>query len=240
MRSPRDGGVGYDRRLMVAADGNTSPEGSAGSAGPAVTEASRGGDSAKMRSLKRRLERLWVISPERLWLFSIALQQRGHGRLAFAVKQLNTILYHNSLAPKASVSPDVRLAHYSHGIVISGVAIGRNVEIWHNVTLHGERSARGSATRAPGPSCWITVEDNVKIGANAIVIAPRGGGLRIGRGARIGAGTVVTKDVPAGATVVGPPAQVLFTRTAGRERQTKDGEVPERFSEALSDAVTDD
>jgi serine O-acetyltransferase len=235
MRSSRDGGVGYDRRVMVAADGNTSPKRTAGSAGPAVTEASRGG-ATEVGSLKRRLERLWLISPERLWLLSIVLQQRGHGRLAFAVKQLNTILYHNSLAPKASVSPDVRLAHYSHGIVISGVTIGRNVEIWHNVTLHGERRVRGSRGRSPDPSCWITIEDHVKIGANAVVIAPRGRGLRIGRGARIGAGTVVTEDVPPGATVVGPPARVLFRHTAEQQPQSNDGELPERFREELSDA----
>ncbi len=53
------------------------------------------------------------------------------------------------------------------------------------------------------------IEDDVKIGANSVVIAPRGGVLRIGSGARVGAGTVVTEDVPAGAIVVGPPARIL-------------------------------
>ena len=53
------------------------------------------------------------------------------------------------------------------------------------------------------------IEDDVKIGANSVLIAPRGGILRVGKGARVGAGTVVTKDVPAGAIVVGPPARIL-------------------------------
>ena len=51
----------------------------------------------------------------------------------------------------------------------------------------------------------IVVEDGVRIGTNAVLIAPRGGTLRIGRGARIGAGAIVTESVPEGATVVSPP-----------------------------------
>jgi acetyltransferase-like isoleucine patch superfamily enzyme len=49
------------------------------------------------------------------------------------------------------------------------------------------------------------LEDGVKIGINATVLPFR----RIGAGARIGAGSVVTKDVPAGAVVAGNPARVL-------------------------------
>ena len=48
------------------------------------------------------------------------------------------------------------------------------------------------------------------IGANSVVIPPRGRTLRIGRGAKIGAGTVVTEDVPAGATAVGQPPRLLL------------------------------
>src|ERR1700684_1291030 len=87
----------------------------------------------RLRSLKRRLERLWLLSPERLWLLSIALRRRGRCLPAFAVKQLNTILYHNSLSPDANVGVDVTLGHYSHGIVVNGnVEIGDGVNIWHN------------------------------------------------------------------------------------------------------------
>jgi serine O-acetyltransferase len=159
-------------------------------------------------SLKRRLERLWLFSPERLWLLSIALRKRGRWRLAFVVKQLNTILYHNSLSPDASVGEDIALGHYSHGIVVNGgVEIGQRVKIWHNVTLTG-RAARGRGKRAQGRA-QIVVEDGVKIGTNAVVIGTRGECLRIGRGARIGAGAIVTHDVPAGATVVSRPTPAL-------------------------------
>jgi serine acetyltransferase len=178
---------------------------------------------ARLQVFKRWLSRFWVFSPERLWLTSIALRKRGHWMLAFWLKQVNTLVYHNSLAPVATVSPDIHLGHNSIGIVVTGSCeIGERVKIWHNVTLSAGRRIRaappstasgekGSADgRAfSGPPSRIIIEDDVKIGANAVVIAPRGRTLRIGRGARIGAGTVVTEDVPAGGTMVGPPARLL-------------------------------
>jgi len=76
------------------------------------------------------------------------------------------------------------------GIIIhSGTQIGDDVVIGHQVTLGG----RELSTVAP------RLEDGVYIGAGAKVL----GGVRIGRGAMVGANAVVTKDVPAGATVVG-------------------------------------
>jgi serine O-acetyltransferase len=162
-------------------------------------------------ALRRRLMKLWLISPEKLWLISIALQRRGLWIVAFAVKQLNTILYHNSLAPGAIVSPDISLGHYSHGVVVNGnVEIGRRVKIWHNVTLTAGRPARGGEAGSARPLSRIVIEDDVKIGTTAVIIAPRGETLSIGRGVRVGAGAIVTESVPAGATVVSPPSRVLL------------------------------
>ncbi|HWD11229.1 MAG TPA: hypothetical protein VG366_05260 [Solirubrobacteraceae bacterium] len=201
-------------------------------------------NSRQLQRLKLWAGRLWLLSPERLWLLSIGLQRRGHWVLAFALKQLNTLINHNSLGPGASVSPDIRLGHSSIGIVItSNVEIGKRVKIWQNVTLSAGRPARrgegGDAPmaardtaglgggeagengvqrrRSDAPRSRIVIEDDVKIGANAVVIAPRGGVLRIGRGARVGAGTVITEDVPPRATVVGQPARVLPRESAPGE-----------------------
>jgi serine O-acetyltransferase len=190
--------------------------------------------------LKGRLRRLWV-SPERLWLTANALSERERWLLAFCLKQLNSFLYHNSLAPGASVSPDVFLGHNSMGIVISpNVEIGKRVTIWHNVTLTAGRAEKRARTGAPssgaptrgradadadrGPRSRIIIEDGVTIGANVVVIAPRASTLRIGKGARIGAGTVLTSDVPAGSTVVGASPRVIPRDSAGAG---SDAEVPE-------------
>jgi len=119
------------------------------------------------------------------------------------------------LAADASVASDVLLGHYGHGIVVSAnVEIGARVKIWHNVTLTaGRRTQAEREDRPHGPLPKLIIEDGVRIGANAVVIAPRGKSLRIGRGARIGAGVVVTTDVPPRATVVSAPARVLLDET---------------------------
>ena len=60
------------------------------------------------------------------------------------------------------------------------------------------------ADRPPYSSRPVVIEDDVRIGINAIVLK----GVRIGAGAIVMAGSVVTSDVPAGATVAGNPARV--------------------------------
>ncbi|HMD56112.1 MAG TPA: hypothetical protein VKG82_01430 [Solirubrobacteraceae bacterium] len=156
------------------------------------------------------------MSPERLWRLSAALRRRGHRRLALLVKKINSTIYHNSLAPGAKFSPDIHFGHHGFGTVIhSNVEIGRRVTIFHNVTI-----AVRAATGAPH---GIVIEDDVKIGANSVIISPAEGSLRIGRGARIGAGAVVSKDVPAGATVVSAPPRVLEGAEAEAEADQAEG-----------------
>ncbi len=150
-----------------------------------------------------------MLRAEKLWLISIALRDRGYVRLAKWVKKLNTLLYHNFLPIEATVSPDLRFGHQGYGVMVHGsVVIGKRVRIYHHVTL--------TVSGMPGIPSKLIIEDDVKIGANSVVVTPRGKSLRIGRGARIGAGAVVTEDVPAGATVVSAPARVLTERAATR------------------------
>jgi serine O-acetyltransferase len=167
--------------------------------------------------VKRRwIGRRW-IGPERLWLLSIALQKRGLRPLALLVKNINSTIYHNSLPPGSTVSSDIRFGHHGFGTVIhSNVVIGRRVRIAHNVTI---------AMRADSKSPYrIVIDDDVKIGANSVIISPYRGDLRIGSGARIGAGAVVSADVPPGCVVVSAPAQLIWPDGRRDTLRRNDGE----------------
>jgi len=95
-----------------------------------------------------------------------------------------------------------------------GVAkIGKDVMMGNEVMLISANHAYSDLTRpmreqGGEPHRPIIVEDDVWIGARAIILP----GRRIGRGAIVGAGAVVTKDVPSYAIVGGNPARILKYR----------------------------
>ena len=68
----------------------------------------------------------------------------------------------------------------------------------------------------PASATPVVIEDDVMIGANAVVIE----GVRVGRGAVVGAGAIVIKDVPAGAVVVGNPARIIKMKDEKTEAKT--------------------
>lgn len=84
------------------------------------------------------------------------------------------------------------------GVVLGGRAeVGKNCHIGAGAVLAG--------VIEPPSASPVIVEDNVVIGANAVVIE----GIHIGANAVVGAGSVVIHDVPEGAVVVGNPARII-------------------------------
>ncbi|MDR7856535.1 serine O-acetyltransferase EpsC [Tissierella sp.] len=100
--------------------------------------------------------------------------------------------------PGAKIGKKLFIDH-GMGVVIGETAeIGDNVLMYHGVTLGGIGGEK-NAKRHP------TIEDDVVIGAGAKILGP----VTIGKGAKIGANSVVLEDIPPYATAVGAPARII-------------------------------
>jgi len=98
---------------------------------------------------------------------------------------------------KSDIGPGLALHHGTKLVVHHNVRIGAGCMLRQFVTI-GERVAGG-----PVP----ILGDHVEIGANAVIL----GGIRLGDGAIVGAGSVVLEDVPTRAVVAGNPARIIRT-----------------------------
>jgi serine O-acetyltransferase len=100
--------------------------------------------------------------------------------------------------PAAKLGPGLFIDH-GMGVVIGETAeVGENVTLLQGVTLGGTSLKREK--RHP------TLGNNVVVGAGAKII----GGFKIGDGSRIGAGSVVVREVPTNSVVVGVPGRVTY------------------------------
>ncbi|PTU85093.1 2,3,4,5-tetrahydropyridine-2,6-dicarboxylate N-acetyltransferase [Staphylococcus pasteuri] len=96
-----------------------------------------------------------------------------------------------------------------------GAVVGEGTMVDMNATLGGRATTgknvhvgAGSVLAGviePPSASPVVIEDNVLIGANAVILE----GVRVGEGAIVAAGAIVTQDVPAGAVVAGTPAKVI-------------------------------
>jgi serine O-acetyltransferase len=137
---------------------------------------------------------VWAVGWHRIahWLFKGELYF-----LARLVNHISRMLTAIDIHPGAVIG---RNFFIDHGFVVIGetAEIGDDVTIYQQVTLGGTNPTNGIAgKRHP------TLQDGVIVGSGAQILGP----IIVGPRARIGANSVVTKDVPAGATMVGIPAR---------------------------------
>jgi acetyltransferase-like isoleucine patch superfamily enzyme len=109
----------------------------------------------------------------------------------------------------AKIGPRCKIS--SHTFICEGVTIESEVFIGHGVTFINDRYPRATSTsgQPQTEADWSVQNTLVKKGASIGSGATLLGGITIGEKAIIGAGSVVTKDVPPNTVVAGNPARVL-------------------------------
>ena len=133
----------------------------------------------------------WNHVPEH-WLW-----EHGHRSLARVLSQITRHITGVEIHPAAQIGKHFFIDH-AMGVVIGETTIvGDNCVLYQGVTLGGTGNETGK--RHP------TLGNNVLIGAGTKVLGP----VYIGDNARIGAGSVVLKNLPANCTAVGVPAEVV-------------------------------
>ena len=136
----------------------------------------------------------WSVGNHRI---AHSLYKKGLLVPARFVSQLSRFLTGLEIHSGASIGKRVCIDHGA-GILIGGTAENcDNVMLYHGVTLGGTGKQKNK--RHP------TVEDNVMIGAGTIVLGP----VTIGANTKIGAGSVVTQDLPPNVTAVGSPVMIV-------------------------------
>jgi len=163
-----------------------------------------------------------------VWFYRINHWLWNHGFLLLArwLSQVARFLTGIEIHPGAKIGRRLFIDH-GLGVVIGETAIvGEDVTLYQGVTLGGTGKEHGK--RHP------TIEDNVVIGDGAKVL----GNITVGANCRIGAGSVVLRNVPENSTVVGVPGHIVF-RDGQRVVITDPKQINDPLSEALAAVATE-
>ena len=141
--------------------------------------------------------------------FSHHIWNFGFKFIARLIMQLARILTGIEIHPAAKIGAGFFVDHGMGTVIGQTAEIGQDVTLYHDVTLGGVMPAvdtdkQRASKRHP------TLADNVIVGAGAQILGP----ITVHRCARVGGNSVVTRDVPEGATVVGVPARQMTKGTA--------------------------
>lgn len=165
---------------------------------------------------------IWYRLANRLW-------RRGWRFSARFLAWFARVLTNVDIHPAATIGTRFFIDHGA-GVVIGETAeIGDDVTLYHGVTLGGTSWSPGK--RHP------TLEDGVLVGCGAKILGP----ITIGKGARVGANSVVVDPVPPRMTVVGIPGRIVIDP---RDRRIVGGRIdlshhlmPDPVGEALSELL---
>jgi serine O-acetyltransferase len=171
---------------------------------------------------------VWALFYHRIahWLFQ--------GELYFLARLVN---HWSRMVTGIDIHPGAVIGRnffIDHGFVVIGetAEIGDDCTLYHGVTLGGTRPSREQGGQKRHP----TIGNDVIVGSGAQVLGP----FRVGDGARIGAASVVLKEVPDGATMVGNPAHQVGRRAASEamppvfEPYGISGEIPDPIARPLA------
>jgi len=129
--------------------------------------------------------------------FASALWHGGRKDFALYLQSRSSQVFQVDINPAAKIGKGIMLDHATGFVVGETAVIGDHVSILQGVTLGG--TGKSEEDRHP------KICNGVLIGAGAIVL----GNIKVGECARIGAGSVVVKEVPPRVTVAGVPARII-------------------------------
>ncbi len=157
-----------------------------------------------------------------LWWYRINhwLWEHRWRLLARWLAQVARLLTLVEIHPGAQIGEHLFIDHGAGAVIGETAVIGDDVTLYHGVTLGGTGKEHGK--RHP------TIGNGVVIGAGAKVL----GNIRVGDHSRVGAGSVVTRDVPDDSTIVGVPGHLIFWN--GKRVVITD---PKQISDPLSEAL---
>lgn len=174
----------------------------------------------------KEIEEILNVNKENIKSYFVENIARNSGVPLLDTKNINA-----RIEPGAIIRDKVKIgdnAVIMMGAVINiGAEIGEGTMIDMNAVLGGraivgKRCHIGAGTVLAGviepPSAQpVIIEDDVMVGANAVIIE----GVKVGKGAVVAAGAIVLQDVPEGAVVAGNPAKIIKLKDEKTTEKTK-------------------
>ena len=163
-----------------------------------------------------------------VWFYRVNHWLWNH-RLGLAARWLSQVarfLTGIEIHPGAKIGRRLFIDHGMGVVIGETTTVGDDVTLYQGVTLGGTGKEHGK--RHP------TIEDGVVVGGGAKIL----GNITIGKNCRIGAGSVVLRNVPDNSTVVGVPAHIIF-REGKRVVITDPKQINDPLSEALASVASE-